>query len=507
MFAPRALLLWIPLFVLAACDESLTTGDASSDASDTGGDGDMDADVDADREGGADGDSDADADSDSDADGASDADSDGDSDADADADADDADAGDADADPDGEPDADVSPLPEVTQVVLLAGQSNMVGLGRTWELSPELAEPDTSVLIHAEGQLDAGRAGAWQPLSPHFGALDNLFGPELGFGLEIERTRPGSQWALIKHSIGGTSLHTDWNPETGPLYAAFVEHAGRALAELRADRPAEVVGMLWMQGESDAADPHAAPYEDRLRNFVHSVRADLGLHTLPVIVGLISTAPEWHRHTVIRAAQHAVADTAHQVEVVETADLGRHPDDVYHYDTAGTLALGERFAGALVPFFRESFAFPQDFSSIGAEDNWVYVERTDAGWDFMQWSGEYWYGSTDTCRVVSGFTHPDVGGAEIMWVAPASGRIVVDGQVSDHDTTCGDGVEVGAVLAGTEPLFGPVVLPGTTTDPQSFHFTREVSQYEAVSFQTFALGNPFCDTTAWSIQINIDRAD
>jgi hypothetical protein len=413
--------------------------------------------------------------------------------------------GDVPDDDGGAAEADVPAGPPAIKVLLLAGQSNMVGLGRLDELPAELATPDTEVLIHAEGQLDAAVAGAWRPLAPGFGVDASRFGPELTAGLAVEARHPGVRWALIKHSIGGTSLAADWDPASGPLYASFREHVPRALAELAAYGPAEVVGLLWMQGESDAlTSDDAAAYQARLGAFLGRVREELRLPTLPVVLGLISTDAAWVYQAQVRAAQGAIAAATGQVEVIETADLPRDFDagDQYHYDTTGQLELGRRFIDGWAALWATHFAQPADFSALQGERNWFYFEWSGTSYAPLAWETDRWRGTSPTCLIAAGAMHPDAAAAELVWVVPASGTVSVRGEVQDADTSCGDGVRVTALLGGTEIVWGPLELPGSDAARHAVAFERHLPQHTVLGFRTEALGNPLCDTTGWSLALD-----
>lgn len=238
-------------------------------------------------------------------------------------------------------------------VILLAGQSNMVGMGYVEELPADLRPPDTEVIIHAEAHLDQSMAGQWLPLSGGFGAEIDRFGPELSFGLDLEESWPNEQITLIKTAVGGTSLAVDWDIETGELYLGFLDHTNRALAALEALGQPQVVGLMWMQGESDTIDPDNADlYQERLIAFIEAVRTEMQDPNLPVIIGLISTIDMWTYSATVRAAQTAVAEQLDNVEIIETDDLPRDTEngDPVHYNTEGNLELGRRFAEAFASF-------------------------------------------------------------------------------------------------------------------------------------------------------------
>ena len=106
--------------------------------------------------------------------------------------------------------------------------------------------------------------------------------------------------------------------------------------------------MLWMQGESDSMGKASAKaYEKRLARFITKVREDLKAPKMPLVIGLISEAKPWTFAQVLREGQRQVAKTVLNVGIVETKDLSLNKGDV-HYDTAGQIALGERFAKAIL---------------------------------------------------------------------------------------------------------------------------------------------------------------
>lgn len=389
------------------------------------------------------------------------------------------------------------------KVVLLAGQSNMVGAGLVSELPSGLLAPTTGVYIHDEGEVDATLTGAWVPLAPGFGASLAHVGPELSFGLEIQRLRPRPLWGLIKHAVSATSLGADWDPATGPLYASFIDHARRALAALAPYGRAEVAGLIWMQGESDSfTQADADGYQARLTNFIARVRSDLALPNLPVVVGLISTATEWTYGDRVRAAQTAVADAVAQVGLVETADLPRDLAlDPYHYTAAGQVTLGQRFATALGDLLTTSHSFASDFALVNGERNWFYVEHTGSGYVAMTPQADHWQGGSQYSQIAPGVMHPDVNAPELAWLAPGSGRVTVRASVHDADTTCGEGVRVSALVDGQTVVWGPLDLAADAGSPRSFALDLWLGQNQFIGFRTEAGATPWCDLTAWNIEL------
>ncbi|MCF7864259.1 MAG: sialate O-acetylesterase, partial [Kiritimatiellales bacterium] len=148
-------------------------------------------------------------------------------------------------------------------VYLLGGQSNMSGQGRISDI-PAGEEMVEGVLYYHSATVKGSSA----PNTLHTnvtpaGANKNAFGPEIGFANRIKQLRPGASMAIIKYSVVGTSLITDWRPGAnaadtanwGPQFAGFVKTVNGGLAALRdAGYQPRIVGMLWQQGEQDAKD-------------------------------------------------------------------------------------------------------------------------------------------------------------------------------------------------------------------------------------------------------------
>jgi hypothetical protein len=231
-----------------------------------------------------------------------------------------------------------SPSGAHVKVFLLGGHSNAVGLGSTSGLptSPvNLQAPQHDVLFYYLG------GPGLTTLRPGSGVE---FGPEVTFGRAVADASPNVTCAIIKHAVGATNLHTQWAPGTGPIYADFRNTVAAGLAALQtAGYTYEIVGMVWHQGESDALDGQQATYQTNLTNFIADIRSRYGAN-LRFLIGEIGDkyTPALAALQTVIAAQQAVA-TADPLSVfVPAKDLPFQ--DVLHFDTAGMITLGERFA-------------------------------------------------------------------------------------------------------------------------------------------------------------------
>ncbi|MEO1534996.1 MAG: sialate O-acetylesterase [Planctomycetota bacterium] len=271
-------------------------------------------------------------------------------------------------------------------VYFLAGQSNMVGFGTSTDLPGELAEPMPGVYIFAPAQADDGAAppsATWQPLQPGFGdgyttdpagqpMLGTRFGPAITFAARLRDLRPGENIAIIKYAKNGSGLDVrsnqfgTWDPNDTRANVGGInqyDHALAAIASAFADgdinddgTPDRLIpaGIVWMQGESDATLSVAAEdYAENLAEILGLFRGVFGVEDLPAVIGRISdsgvrngTDPVWPHGDTVRAAQHAVAKADPRTAIVTSTDSYDYSDR-FHYDSAGYIDLGQRFAEAI----------------------------------------------------------------------------------------------------------------------------------------------------------------
>lgn len=275
-------------------------------------------------------------------------------------------------------------------VYYLGGQSNMDGYGYVKDLPADLNKPVEGVWIFHGNTAPDGVAvdgrGVWAQLRPGHGTgftsdgkanhYSDRFGVELTFALRMRELHPDRDVALIKYSRGGTSIDERAARFFGSWEADYIGGAGEGagvnqydhfLATLRrafsvsdvdgdgeADRliPA---GIVWMQGESDAGATAeiARGYAHNLKRLMDLIRAALRRDDLPVAIGRISDSGTdeidgkvWNHGEIVRQAQHAFVDSDTAAAIVASTD-GYAYSDPWHYDSAGYVDFGRKFAEAL----------------------------------------------------------------------------------------------------------------------------------------------------------------
>lgn len=275
-------------------------------------------------------------------------------------------------------------------VYLLAGQSNMEGFGTTADLGPDMLAPVHGTLIYCgQTRQDAQQAdglGVWSQLTPGFGTgfrtdghtnfVSDRFGPELTFARRLRELQPDQRIAIIKYTKGGSSLDAragetwgTWDPHdtrtiNGLTGINQYDHMLAVLRRAHADhdidndgQPDTLIpaGIIWMQGETDATQADTAnAYADNLTEIIALFRAAMRDDDLPVVIGRISDRGVnedtdervWAFGDTVRAAQQSLADADPNAALVTSTDAYGYSDP-FHYDSAGYLDLGRRFAETL----------------------------------------------------------------------------------------------------------------------------------------------------------------
>lgn len=225
------------------------------------------------------------------------------------------------------------PLP----VFLFAGQSNMVGKRcRVGELPEPLRGPLGEALFFDP-------AAGWIPLEAGRTEPEG-FGPEITFAPDMAK-HLGRSFGVIKHAVGGTNLHTDWNPDrAGSLYQGLRDKVAQAAAA----RPIRIIGMVWSQGGADAkAEATAKAYGDHLRNLIVRARADFTPELAFVCVR--SNPQDKSFIEIVRSAQQHCAEPRYAWVDSDTFALG---SDRLHYTTTGMIDSGRGCAAAMISLLR-----------------------------------------------------------------------------------------------------------------------------------------------------------
>ncbi len=161
------------------------------------------------------------------------------------------------------------------KVFILSGQSNMAGGGHVvsegLQFDPAVGDKvrmwDGSDVWNKRGNL-----GKWASLN-ELQAIKkemrmDMIGPEFGFAKAMSGLVPADEIHLIKVAKGGTAIDW-WLPDAKGKangHAQLLVTLKNALEKIEGDY--EIVGMLWMQGESDAkTQADAEAYQKKLEQW------------------------------------------------------------------------------------------------------------------------------------------------------------------------------------------------------------------------------------------------
>ena len=261
----------------------------------------------------------------------------------------------------------------------------MDGYGHNSELPETLNKNFEDVWIFhgnslRDDQLNGG-SGKWDILAPGHGRgfssdgnnnkLSNFFGIELSFVRRLQELEPGQKIAVIKYSRGGSSIDSlaagrfgSWEADYRGLngmnqYDYFLNTVKKALNTRDIDKDGKrdiliPAGIIWMQGESDAAytEEIANRYYSNLKRLMDMIRASFLTDDLPVVIGKISDSHNdtdgkvWEYGELVQYAQEKYVKTDENAAIVRSTE---HYDysDPWHYDSMGYIDLGEKFAEAV----------------------------------------------------------------------------------------------------------------------------------------------------------------
>ena len=214
------------------------------------------------------------------------------------------------------------------KVFVLAGTSNMHGRNaRIDDLPEDLHQPHQDVLVYQKGE--------WVPLE----AGKNLVGNEATFGRAMTE-HLGESIGIIRITVGKASERSP-----GANLHNIVKQAREK------GRPIVIVGILLDVSFRDGKDEESAmAYQRNLTSWVESTRRDLGDPKLPIAMNrAIPPVPKTPYLESVRKAQDSLQLPG--VRVFNCDDVTRGGDKI-HFNTAGQLEMGKRFAAAMIELMK-----------------------------------------------------------------------------------------------------------------------------------------------------------
>lgn len=230
------------------------------------------------------------------------------------------------------------------KVFILAGQSNMDGRGDAAKLTKrelkELSFAQKRIHFFYKGTVNNTNSplivdGLLNPVEPwefvkEKFRLEQCFGPELFFGIELAKAYPNQKFLFVKRSQGGTSLFGAWNPDWSfdkaqvvhevnkrKLFEDFITTTDKKLSELSPESY-EIAGMLWVQGESDSniklSVLPSKTYGNNISNLINKVRGHYDVPNMPflmlevgskkVVEGMQEASSRLHNVTLVKRSNN-----------------------------------------------------------------------------------------------------------------------------------------------------------------------------------------------------------
>lgn len=212
------------------------------------------------------------------------------------------------------------------RLFILAGQSNMMGRGRTADLPEPLKHQPENVSFYTHGRESQI-------------AKYNMFGPEVQFAHAMSTAFPNDKLIIIKSVASGSTI-AEWLPGE-PLYKGLL----RQVNFVTNPATTNLEAIVWMQGEADArSEATANKYAENLTVFINQLRKDLKAENTAFLVGRITEKGiNFPMEQIVRDAQDSVGKDDPNIIVIPTDGISKIYDKV-HFDAKGQVELGKRFA-------------------------------------------------------------------------------------------------------------------------------------------------------------------
>lgn len=215
------------------------------------------------------------------------------------------------------------------KVFALAGTSNMLGApAKIDNLPDDLRQPLDDVLVYQKGE--------WAPLE----AGKNLVGNEAAFG-RVMAKHLGEPIGIIWISVASAS---------GKSPGAGINNMVKQSRDK--GRPIVIAGILMDVSYFDGSkEENAKAYGENLTRWIEATRKEIGNDHLPIVMnrGIPPVAEKPPYLDLIRKTQDSLKLPSFRV--FDCDDVPRGGDKV-HFNTAGRLEMGKRFAAGMIELMK-----------------------------------------------------------------------------------------------------------------------------------------------------------
>lgn len=278
------------------------------------------------------------------------------------------------------------------KIIILAGQSNAVGVGHVACLPKHFDDKTIEKWKKGYDKIqinyfshDKKSDGFVNTSTGCTEVSKDTIGPELGIADTLDKKYPGEEFFIVKCAVGGTSLYRDWLPPECDGYdeGAFADQYEHMIRSLEAGMPIraswcynelvkilkesvielekrgckpDVKAFCWMQGEADSCLPeHTAQYTRLYGRMLDGLcKAFPGMFDDCVYIDAgISTV--WPLYKELNEEKKKFADEKENRVYLDTIAAGLTTEnepfgepDTYHYDSDCVIKLGHMYADAVI---------------------------------------------------------------------------------------------------------------------------------------------------------------
>ena len=313
-------------------------------------------------------------------------------------------------------------VPRIAKVIVMAGQSNMVGHSVVGDIDQNLLDKykqgfDNVKILWSCNPYQSGVVGneTFVSVKPGMGkktATSNnityeYFGPELGLAAYLAEHYPDETFYIIKDASGATTLNAHWySPSslgmlsktalpTNSLYAHLLDRVETGMGLLADDGiDARIVSLMWMQGENDSTSMQSVNrYGTLWSNFVKDLKAEwTKKQYLDLTAGLstidagITQRDTWTYHEILNTYKEIYASMSDKSAFIDVSGWAvTKPKDLAHLNSVSMLRLGQEFGVAFdnVVNGLTQVESTSIFDGEGTEQN-PYIIRTEQ--DFVKFA-------------------------------------------------------------------------------------------------------------------------
>ena len=268
------------------------------------------------------------------------------------------------------------------KIIILAGQSNAVGVGHV-EYLPRHFDEQTiekftsgydNVLINYFSH-DIKSGGFVKTAVGCTEATKNTLGPEVGIAQTLTEKYPDEKFYIVKCAFGGTNLYHDWLSASnsgeydklacddgntsgehyrtaGWCYNELIKILAESIAELEKQNfLPEICAFCWMQGESDADKEHYPQYGKLYQTLLDDLAETFGKYYNNCVFVDAGISEIWQEYEQVNRIKKRHAENTPDSFYIDTIANGlatlNEPEpeaDIAHYDSGCTVKLGNLFA-------------------------------------------------------------------------------------------------------------------------------------------------------------------